>query len=376
MKMPAYVWDRMVAAKQQAIDLDDRRNTPLDFSFGDFNFQILPNGAAGGKEFVLISPDIRMEFASRNRSFAVSWRATAAGLWEHGLDRLVDQVFFILEKEGFRPNQKYWRKLSRADYAFDIEAASFTNEMIPEIVHQIICPKEAKARGDFFARSGRVETLTVGSKRGLQVQIYDKGLEITEMSGKTWMTDIWMNNGYSPETDKNGKEVHKNVWRLEVRMAGNWLKSRSKKTDDGVMNMKDPDHFIANMWSLITEGLYSRRLTSRSETDSNRRRWPLHPLYALAAAACGHQTAFVPVGYHPTEKSKKLQDMLIANIAGTLRSLAVLRLRGALDEDDVFNMAEVDTAINEARATLTADREHHRKIKKARERYEFVDNAK
>ena len=212
----------------------------------------------------------------------------------------------------------------------------------------------------------RVETLTVGSLKGCQVQIYDKGLEITEISGKTWMIDIWMENGYAPEI-RNGKPICKNVWRLEVRMAGDWLKNR---------NVKQPNEFLDNMWPLITEGLYSRRLTKRVGHDSNRSRWPLHSLYSLAVKTCGNETRFLPVGYQTTEKSKVLQKMIVAQIAGSLRSLAVLRLRGALDGEMVFDMSEVDKAIKEASEVLENDEDHHKKILKAKERYALVDEAR
>ena len=366
MTMPQVLWDEMKRAKEKAIALDDRKKTPIKFEFGNEIFQLLPTGGAGGKEFILINADLRFEFASRKRSFAVGWRATAAGLWQYGLEELVKRVFTILEFEGFKSNSDNWRKLSRVDYAFDIESETFTREMVPEIVRQVICPKEVKARGDFFVRNMHVETLTIGSKKGCQVQIYDKGLEITELSGKTWMIDIWMENGYCPEI-RDGKVICKNVWRLEVRMAGDWLKNRNAKT---------PDEFISNIWPLITEGLYSRRLTKQKVTDINRRRWPLHPLYFLAIDLIGNHREFVPLGYKTTEKSSVLQQMLIANIAGTLRSLAVLRLRGALDEEIVFDMSEVDKAIKEASEQLENDHDHHKKINKAKERYALVDEAR
>lgn len=367
MKMPAVLWEHMKEAKEKAIALDDRKKTPIEFKFGDEYFQILPTGGAGGKEFILINADLRFEFSSPNRDYAVIWRATSAGLWQYGVRALIDRVFAILEFEGFVTKSEKWRKLSRADYAFDIEAPSFTNEMIPEIVHQVVCPKEVKARGDFFVRNSRVETLTIGSRKGCQVQVYDKGLEITEMSGKTWMVDIWMNEGYCPEVTEEGKEIYKNVWRLEVRMAGDWLKNR---------NAKDPEDFLKNMWELITEGLYNRRLTKRVNSDSNKSRWPLHPLYFLAVKTCGRPTDFVPIGYQTTEKRKTLEQMLLANIAGTLRSLATLRLRGAMDSEAVFDLSEVDKAIKEASELLQNDPKHHEKIIKAHERYALVDQAR
>mgnify|MGYP000368518901 CR=1 FL=1 len=68
--------------------------------------------------------------------------------------------------------------------------------------------------------------------------------------------------------------------------------------------------------------------------------------------------------------------MLIANIAGTLRSLAVLRLRGAMDEEVTFDMSEVDKAIKEALHTLENDPDHQQKMTKAQERYALVDQAR
>ncbi|MFC7050675.1 hypothetical protein [Emcibacter nanhaiensis] len=365
MVMPGHLWQRLKDAKAEAIERDDRRKSSIEFMFGGEAFQLLPTGAAGGKEFVLIGPDLRFEFGSPKRSFAVNWRATAAGLWEYGLEALHKRVFDILEREQFTINSNHWRKLSRVDFAFDIEAPSFTGEMIPEIARQVICPKESKTRGDFVARNCRLETLTIGSKKACQVQVYDKGLEITELSGKTWMIDIWMENGYAPEIPEDGEIKHRDVWRLEARMAGDWLKSRTGK---------DPEEFLDNMWSLIAEALYNRRITLPTN-DSNRYRWPLHPLYSLAVEYCGNPGRFMPTGRRTTEKADVLQDMLLSNIAGTLRSLVVLRLRGALDEEKTFSTDEADKAIEEAMQRLLWDREHKTKIARALDRYAFVDEA-
>lgn len=364
MLMPITLYEAMTAAKARAIELDERRQAAVPFVLGGERFEMQAIGSRG-KEFLLSNDDIRIEIGSQNIEWSITWRATAAALWEYGIPVLRERVYDLLGRAGIKPRRldERWVSLTRVDYAFDFWSPAFTKEMRPDLVNSFVSPAEVKWRADIWGRSARPEdcdvraqTFTFGSKKGCQVQIYDKTAEIVDASGKEWMLEIWgERGGYWP----TGKPA--DVWRLEVRMAGDWLKSRTGK---------DPEEFFKHQWQLIADGLFNRRLTVPSLTDSNRWRWPLHPLYSLAIQEVDNPQEFVPVGHKVTKRREELMDILVANAAGTIRSALVLENGGEIDE----KLADVLAAKVVSR--IFQDKAHFQKVERAETRYELVEEAR
>jgi len=357
--IPGTLWQRLKDAKERAVELDDRRATPIAFQLDDIPFQLQPRGAAGGKEFVLVNEHYRIEIGSPNREWSMSWRATSAAIWAEGVEKLRNKIYTILKFEGCRPNDPDdYIRLSRVDYCFDIESPAFTREMVPNIAEQTVCPKETKVRGDWVVQRDMVETLTIGLGATCQVQIYEKTKEITEASNKTWLYDIW---GFDPETGECEERLDwSDVWRVEIRLRKTWLKDRKVNT---------PDAFLASMWECLSDALYNRRLCKRT-TDSNRRRWPLHPIYTIALETIGNPTRFKSIDRTATGRADVLEKIMLQNIAGTTRSLAMLRLR----EAGVFEESEAEDILQTAMKLLLEDQLHPEKIRRATEKYALVDN--
>jgi len=223
----------------------------------------------------------------------------------------------------------------------------------------VVCHSSTKEQGhgsadvNTWGRGGGLQTLTIGSKRGLQVQVYDKGAEIQEASGKTWMVDLWRQQGYEPPKEGPIRDV----WRLEVRFGGDWLKQR---------NIRTLAAFMENLPELLTEALYRNRLTVPSG-DSNRARWPLHPLWAAALHGLPKGLDMVPLGRVVTRRRDALYERMARQVAGSVRSAVVLNLGGDWDEE------EAELLMAEAIRIIRADKEHGRKVDRARERYRLVD---
>lgn len=370
---PDALWDRMAKAKADAVELDERRATPITFMLGGELFQLQAHGSRG-REFLLVNDDMRLEFGPRKMEWSVTWRATAAALWEHGVDAIRERMYTLLEAENINPRNAGERcqSLTRVDFAFDFWSPAFSKEMRPEIANAIVCPAEVKEKASFYIKGkqtgtyeGQLQTLTIGSHGGCQVQMYEKTAEITEASGKTWMYDIWGElGGYWP-TGKPG-----DVWRLEVRLAGEWLKNRTGK---------DIDRFLEHREQIIADALYNRRLTVPSETDSNHRRWPLHPLYTLAMRILKNPDEFVPVGHKTTQRAEALKKTLLLNAAGNIRSLHVLKSKGIDDEkrrSEEFEDEALDDLMKTVRTAIVQDQAHGKKIHRAENRYEFVEEAR
>ena len=361
MDIPQGLWDDLQRSKAKAIELDDTRNTPVAVEVAGMFFQLLPTGAKGGREFVLINEKYRIELASPKKEWCIKWRATSAALWEFKIGDIRDGLYEVLENAGCTPKDKQdYLRLSRVDYCFDIFSPAFTTQMHPRIVSATVCPRETKARGDFVVQGSQVETLTIGTGSTCQVQIYDKTKEITEASNKTWLYDIWNFDSETGEIRK--QDLTSDVWRVEIRLKKDWLKSRK---------VNKPDAFIEKMQSLLGEAIYNRRLCQRTK-DSNRRRWPLHPLFVMVLDRIGNPTSFMEIDRRPTGRANYISQMIQQNIAGSLRSLTVLHLRN----HGVFTAEEAERQMKRIFEKMLDDEQHDEKIRRSQEKYELVDSYK
>jgi hypothetical protein len=309
----------------------------VTISLGPETFNAHATGAKGGFRWRLDNDDFMLLIGSPLREWTISVRYLSAGLWEHGLEALRARAF-----EALRPYTKQLDhdciRVSRADYCFDFYSPAFTKEFVPGLARALVCHSSTKAeeRGSYgiWARGGHGETLTAGSKSAQQVQLYNKTLEIDEASGKTWLYALWVMalDGEWPWPTERPSDV----WRLECRWMGKFLKER---------NIRRPHEFKASLPDLIAESLYTRRLGvppvetcahcgSEKITDENRWRWPVHPIWSEAIRLRASES-MVPVGRMVTGRRAALVDRAQAALAGSLHSLVVLKHKG-FREDRVF----------------------------------------
>lgn len=314
--------------------------------------QIHATGARGGFKWVASNDDFMLLLKAGKSSWSVSVRYLSGGLYEHGIDDLVDRVKFVLDAMG-EPRQDDYRRLSRVDVAFDFYAPGFADSASPRLASQVLMPARCKLRAELstdadaeikrqrsrkdggdklaadkvrlFARAGRLETLTLGSKSSLQIELYHKSLEITEASGKDWLYMIWEEQGLPAA-------VRRDVWRLEVRFAGEWLKNR---------NVRRLSQFMEWRHALIQEALVTRRLAIRTK-DSNRARWPLHPFWSHA------------VEDHPTPIWKPT-GRYITGRRGALRTQSIKALAGHVVSTHVLSTGVADVKINDEAAAALRD---------------------
>ena len=344
--------DRSRAAAEA---LSGDKEGSVTLQLGPETFQIFATGAKGGFRWRLANDDMLLMIGSPSREWTISCRYTSGGLWEHGTDALRARAFAALRPYTQQIGSDVVR-VSRCDWCFDFYSPALTREMIPRIGEQVVTHSGVKTGEvlSLMGAGGLAQTLTIGSKSGLQVQLYDKSREIDEASGKTWFWDIWIAglDGEYPWEDRP-----RDVWRLEIRWSADFLKDR---------NIRRPDELRAALPQLITESLSMRRLTVPTG-DSNRRRWPMHPIWS--AAFTMHLTReILPLGRKVTGRRGVLVDRGVAQVAGALRSLA--ELEGGYDPKRVVSLAE------RAKARIEADPDHQKKLEIARARYSEVDEAR
>lgn len=308
--------------------------------------------------YVFSNEDFRIFVRAPSMPWNISVEYSSRGLWMAGIDelraRIMDFFSQVMKPRGKLEEPNTWQRISRADFAFDLYSPDFSNEMKPEIMYNVVCHSAVKKKPHFKIECDSVgkgvflETLTIGSKKSIQVQLYDKGKEIKEVSGKDWMLEIWEEQGYVPPKDKS----HKDVWRLELRFGADYLKNRK------ILTFYDLQEGVQQ---LITEGLFTRRLCSTT-SDSNRSRWPLHPFYVAAYRQLEQQIEFLPLGRIYTQGARIMAHRARQQIAGSIRSLVALK-------GDVLEPDEISAELERIIEQLWQDKDNYKKYEAATIRY-------
>lgn len=357
-EIPYELEQRLEAGKRKAIDQLEDQGMLFEFG-GGYDFQIWA-GASQGNKWVLECDDFQIHFGPPKRDWPVTVRYLSGGLWEHGFQALKDRVVALLEKEC-KPIKKSehdtiddWCHVSRADYCFDFYSPKFSDEMELQRVRDHILAVSGVKIG-VVGTSTHDETITIGmNRKGLQIQIYDKGKEITEASGKTWMFAVWEREGYYPPDDLKAKHV----WRVEVRFGKEFLKDR---------NIRIFPKLQDNLKELLGDALMRRRLITPTG-DKNRAREPLHPLWAEVYHASGSAGEFLPIGRFITMRREEYKEMLEKQMAGLTRAMTVAE-RGHYDEQLAAKQS------HDAIKRAVSDPDHEFKIKKNIEKQRFFNEA-
>ncbi|MBU0799661.1 MAG: hypothetical protein KKA05_01530 [Alphaproteobacteria bacterium] len=366
-------WERLDKAKAYAKERNNGDNQAYTTKLGGLEFQIKPHGG-DGVAFILSNDLFTVAIRPAEVDFNLSVTYRSACLWQYGAQDARGMLWGALLKE-MKPRpvgpqnenaDPIWRKISRVDWAMDFHSPEFTDEISPDMASRIVCHSSVKVRADIKARdeygdetdvyvmgrSVRTQTLTVGKKDTLQVQIYNKTDEITEKSGKTWMWKLWERAGLESSGGR-----HFNVWRLEMRFCRQYLADRNIET------FEDFDH---ERERLICEALTTRRLTDRTK-DTNRRRWPLHPIWGQAIELSGYRRDFLPLGRMTERASEVIVQEAIRDTEAAFRRIMVIR---------EANSADIWAMFDQIVEGLDKDPRHAEIMEKYRERYKYADHAR
>lgn len=321
---------------------------------------IAATGAKGGVAYRLETPSVQYLIRGEGCEWGVSVRYLSAGLWLYGWDVLRDEVQQFLD-DNFVRTLTDEPRVTRADYAFDFYSPLFSwVRDFTKLRHLIVAHSSVKTRinSEIWGTSVKDQTITMGKVNSLQVTIYDKCAEITDISGKEWMRDVWLEAALG-EVFWEGKKIN-NVWRLEVRMGKGFLKER---------NATPVSQFREYWRTLLMEALVKIRLASPYGEACIRNR-PMHPFWSLAYEHVDdHGAEIMPLGRRVTGARSALLARAQRQIAGAVRSASVL---AGLHPDD----EGLQAILERAREIAINDPDHVSKTKAARERYEFIDEAR
>jgi hypothetical protein len=205
----------------------------------------------------------------------VSCRALPLALY--GLANVRKQIEETLEALGMKPEEGS-ESIARVDVACDILAPDFVADRDHIVAHaQSTISEISTDLMQVVGRSGRVESITIGKNPQRQVVLYDKRAEVIA-TGKPFWWPIWdaalVAQGLPPLDPKERSKSA--VWRVEVRAYKRHLKDKWGVTTWGDLRDKLPE--------ILHYALCDVRYTQPT-ADSNRARWPDHPLWDIARDA-------------------------------------------------------------------------------------------
>ena len=234
---------RALAVIKEQLRMSKSRE-PRAVRLGDTEFFVYPYGSGSGYPFVLTNEDFKIELGEFNSpSCFVTFRSQA--LWRQSAYTLHEKFLAWAKLVGCQTQQP--ESLSRVDFCFDyslserdFDADSFVS----------LSDKDSQHR-----EHGAIQTFTLG-KGDVVLRVYDKVAEIRQQSAKVWFHELWGQN--------------ENVWRIEWQLRKPILRGFSIRTFIDLQERQGGLlHFLAE---------HHDTLRTRTE-DSNRSRWPLHPLW-------------------------------------------------------------------------------------------------
>lgn len=223
-----------------------KKREPTKIELGGKEFLLQPYGSGSGYPFVIENADMTIEFGEFNDpSFFVTFRSVA--LWHRGAATLHQQFMAWAQSLGLQPYRS--ESLSRVDFTFDYH--------LPKIDFDEDSFVSLSAADIQYRKNRQIQTFNLGSG-DVVLRVYDKVAEINEQSGKHWFFPLW-------------DGIEENVWRIE------WQVRKEKLKQFAIRTFDDLDAGRGDLLRYLCQNHTTLRIPS---DDTNRSRWPLHPLWS------------------------------------------------------------------------------------------------
>lgn len=236
----SFKWDDLLYRRDAA---RQARKTLHEIELGSERFALQTHGRY---PYAIILKNAHLEISLAERMQpCCQVRFLSEGLWTVGMDALEKRILTWLD--SINALQTRSEGVSRADWAFDyaldtidFDADSFVTRAAKDTTHR---------------ERGHAQTFTMG-KGDIVLRLYDKVAEIEQQSGKSWFHQLW-----------GQKE---DVWRIEFQLRKERLK------EGGIRTLNDLRDYQNDLLRELAQNHTTLRVPT---TDSNRSRWPLHPLW-------------------------------------------------------------------------------------------------
>jgi len=352
-----------LAEKEQQDILIDFNGVELHIKgHGGAGYRILANGGPMGAQWAFKKPNPKDPWGIRV-IFGSTFLATL------GLGAARAHLDSVLERLGIRTRPEDI-SISRVDYCVDILAPpDFVLDPEAFIMHSSTNRRDHIANTDMSVngKSGRTTSVTIGSSRARQVIVYDKRAEVIQKHKPHWW-HFWNQTRRAIGQTAIGPDTpYLKIWRVEFRAGKDLLRDR--------WDIRTWEDLFTRFGDLANETGQVIRYTQPCGQDTNRARWPNHPIWEIALGEINTDLIEMYEGTDPNPV-KEIQrshhiSVLVKNIKGSTITLAALEGVEETDLERFFN----DTASKLA-DQAKADPEHTAKqLKDARDRYAFIDPA-
>lgn len=345
-----------------------RKQVPV--SYGGAEFDLLPYGG-NGYRFILQGGPLEVTWFFKKPNARDPWgiRISVGStlLATQGLGYARAYIDKTLTRLGVRFGA-HQVSIARVDFCVDILAPEFALQPEQFVIHSHSNRADHQAADEdqrSNGKSGRFTSVTIGKMPGRQVIIYDKRREVIDRHKPIWW-DIWNANlereGLPPLVTSDAAQSR--VWRIEVRAGKDLLKDR--------WQVRTWAQLDALFGDVVAEAFGKVRYCEPDSTDSNRARWPNHPLWDLVSSASDGDLMELRSHVDPDRVKYVHRDehvrLILAQVVGNATTLAALE--GTEEPDLTDYMVQVGRRLSEA---VSADPERAaNKLNGARSRYRFV----
>lgn len=253
----------LAGKKLQAQSRDPKERALAQWKIGDHIFEVSDKGqratGQGGFPYILEDNAYRICLASStSRSLPLAYvKISSACLAHRGPEAAVEELHDIIDYFGVSDRYPTISRIDLyADFQTNVDMESFSRKA---------WVTRAKAY-DTHARGDQFTGYSIGLGGNISSRLYNKSLEILS-SHKTYFLDLWRRAGMIPDQA---------VWRQEFEVKREVIAQLGIRSFEGLM--RD----LGGIWGYASQTWL--RLTIPQEGDSNRARWPTHPLWEALMA--------------------------------------------------------------------------------------------
>ena len=213
-------------------------------------------GRQGLFPYVLEDGSFRISLASgESRKLPFAYVKISSDLLAHkGPERACDELIAILgELAG---DFEIYPTVSRVDLFADFQTVVDLGEL-----HREAWVTRAGAV-DSYSRQSQFSGWVIGAGGPISSRLYDKTLEIKQKKHKAYLLDLWMRAGMVSDLP---------VWRQEFQLRREVLDQLGIRSFSGLMQN------LGGIWGYASQDWL--RLAEPQTGDSNRGRWPTHPMW-------------------------------------------------------------------------------------------------
>lgn len=325
-----------------------RTNRPTPILFNGVKLLVRGNGANGGYAYSCDGGKMGANWFFKSHTTGGGWgiriAVRALPLVVNGMAATKADLEDKLDRLGIKVLTN-GVAISRVDYAVDCLVPGF--RMVPEnfVVHsnmgksRYLEPEEMEAN----STSWHENSVRIGGINRKQIGFYNKRKEVTKKRDNT-LPMIWDGiraqqgqrplNYFGPDADE--------IWRIEPRAGKEHLKGRWRVTGWGSL--------FGALPNILQEILTTMRYAEPS-SDSNRSRWPNHPIWNMAAQEIDqnlmrHVPSIAPERVIEGTRAAKIELLEIQRLGLSVALAALNRVPAAKFEDFLREHSNRDIQLN------------------------------